>query len=94
MKIQNNPENPIQWNKRKSWLNMVTQNQWISFYEWYKFSEDKARDSKMNMVKSEKTQSLEERQPKKRKDGHKWELAKGGETYTATPFPPINPVIE
>ena len=46
------------------------------------------------MVKTKNTQSPEERQPEKRKDGHKWELAKGGETYTATPFPPINPVIE
>ena len=42
----------------KEWKDhMVTQNQWISFYEWYKFSQDKAIDSKMNMVKSEKTQS-------------------------------------
>ena len=51
----------------KEWKeHMVTQNQWISFYEWCKFSQDKSRDSKMNMVKSEKTQSLEERQPKKK----------------------------
>ena len=45
---------------------MVTQNQWISFYEWYKFSPDKAIDSKMNMVKTEKTQSPEERQLEKK----------------------------
>ena len=46
------------------------------------------------MVKTKKPQSPEERQPKKRKDGHKWELAKGREKYIATPFSPIKPVIE
>ena len=46
------------------------------------------------MVKIEKTHFPKERRPKKRKDGHKWKLAKGGETYTATPFPPIKPIIE
>ena len=35
----------------KEWKeHMVTQNQRISLYEWYKFSQHKARDSKMNMV--------------------------------------------
>ena len=46
------------------------------------------------MVKTEKTQSPKERKLEKRKDGHIWELAKGGETYTATPFPPIKPITE
>ena len=40
----------------KEWKeHMVRHNQWISFYEWYKFSQHKARDSKMNIVKSEKS---------------------------------------